>query len=208
MFDVRAEQRVIGDLCATAAICGPLEAEPYPLRWGPLLVALDETIDQEYVTAMELIYEGYLLHYRQSRVSVVGGGLERSLLAGDVFYARGLHLIAARGDVDAVDLLARLMASCSCLRVSEAPFSEDDALWAYTVGGLVALRRGVASADVSDLFDQVDTALTQGRPVDVRGLARAHAERLMLPDPSPLEAEIAGAISPTAFQPPTAGVVG
>ena len=71
--------------------------------------------------------------------------LETRLLAGDCFYARGLRGIAARGDADAVGLLARLMAACSYLRSAGAPFSADDALWAYTTAGLVAQHAGAAT---------------------------------------------------------------
>jgi hypothetical protein len=196
---VLAAEQVIDDLRAVAAPCGPLAAAPPTLRWGLLLAALDKSIDLHYVTALELIYEGYLLHYRESRVSAAVGGPEASLLAGDVLYARGLHLIAASGDVRAVDLLARLMASCSCLRSLEAGFSDDDALWAYTVGGIAAMRGGAALTTVAAVFDRVDEELASGGRPDVRALAREAKSDLGLASATALDAELDAPVSPTAI---------
>ena len=135
-------------LSAAGLAFGPPAAAPAALRWGPLFEALDGGGDDDYVTAVELIYEGYLLPLsREPRQRSAGGARETTLLAGDFFYARGLRLIAARGDADAVGLLARLMAACSQLRSAGAPFADDDALWAYTMGGLAALRAGIAGSD-------------------------------------------------------------
>ena len=49
----------------------PPGAEP-GLRWGLLFDELDGADDAEYVRAIELIYEGYLFHYRESRVCAAG----------------------------------------------------------------------------------------------------------------------------------------
>ena len=169
---------------------GPPVATPAALRWGPLFDALGGD-DDDYVTAVELIYEGYLFHYRRSRVSETPtDARETTLLAGDFFYARGLRLIAARGDADAVGLLARLMAACSQLRSVGAPFADDDALWAYTMGGLAALRAGAPAATAAGLFGRFDAAVAGGAAVDVRGLARTEARRLQLRDAAPLEREL------------------
>ena len=178
-------------LSATGLAFGPPAAAPAALRWGPLFEALDGDGDDDYVRAVELIYEGYLFHYRQSRVSTTPADeRETTLLAGDFFYARGLRLIAARGDADAVGLLARLMAACSQLRSVGAPFAADDALWAYTMGGLAALRGGTPAATVADLFERFDAAVADGRAVDVHHLARVAARRLELRDAAPLEREL------------------
>jgi len=171
---------------------GPPAVAPAVLRWGPLFDALGGD-DDDYVTAVELIYEGYLFHYRRSRVSETSADArETTLLAGDFFYARGLRLIAARGDADAVGLLARLMAACSHLRSVGAPLADDDALWAYTMGGLAALREGTPAATAAGLFERFDAAVADGRAVDVRYLARAAARRLLLRDAAPLEHELSG----------------
>ena len=115
--------------------------------------------------------------------------LETRLLAGDCFYARGLRGIAARGDAAGVGLLARLMAACSFLRSAGRDFADDDALWAYTTAGLVALHRGAQPASVEALFDDVEAAFhapSAGVPVAVR----AASARLDLPDSEPLSREL------------------
>jgi hypothetical protein len=194
---------VAAELQAVGEAFGPPLAEHPPgrgpaLRWGPLFDALDGGGDQGYVTAVELIFEGYLFHYRESRVSApVDDGHATALLAGDFFYARGLRLIAARGDAEAVGLLARLMAACSYLRGVAAPFADDDALWAYTMGGLAALRRGVPPTTATALFEQFDAAVAGDVTIDVRALARASARRLGLRNADPLTVELAaGEASP------------
>ncbi len=164
----------------------PLSVPPEP-RWGVLYTTLDAGIDPGFAVAIELIYEGYLLHYRESRaVSLEADNLAARLLAGDYFYARGLRGIAARGDIDAVGLLARLMAACSYLRGSRAPFADDDALWAYTMGGLAAQHAGAEPAAVAALFDEVDAALGGSRQADVPAAVTRAAGRLGLADASPL----------------------
>ena len=200
MFDAGI---VVRELRVAGEAFGPRSVSPPVLRWSVLLAALHETIETEYLTAIELIYEGYLFHYRESRLCDVSPGKhETALLAGDFLYARGLRLIAARGDVGSVDLLARLMAVCSNLRGAKAPFSADDGLWAYTVGGIVALHRGVLSAPILGLFDELDAALAASAAPDVRSLARAFVPVLALPDPALLMAELAGSVSPSALRNP------
>jgi hypothetical protein len=192
---------VVRDLRAAGVAFGlPSIATPV-LRWSLLLAALDDTTAEDHLTAIELIYEGYLFHYRESRLCAIAPGEhETALLAGDFLYARGLRLIAERGDVGAVDLLARLMAVCSSLRSAETPFSADDALWAYSVGGLVSLHLGADAVTLVKLFDMLDESLADDRAPDVRSLARDFVPVLALPDPSPLVAELEGSESPSAGQ--------
>jgi hypothetical protein len=183
---------VASGLGEAAAAFGPPAASAPLLRWGALFDELDGRDDTGYVTAIELIYEGYLFHYRESRVCAahVGAGRENALLAGDFLYARGLRLVAARGDVAAVGLLTRLMAACSYLRSVQAPFAADDALWAYTVAGLAALRHeGAPGAE--GLFERLDAELFGGAVVDVPALARREAPGLGLRHADPLERALA-----------------
>jgi len=187
-------QAVSANLSAAAQAFGA-SAAPVSLRWGTLFEELDGRGDTEYACAVELIYEGYLLHYRESRACLPGAAREHSLLAGDFFYARGLRLIAARGDAAAVGLLARLMASCSYLRSVGASFAADDALWATAMGGLAALRAGASANTVEYVFDELDAALVRGDAVDVRALARAGAPRLGLRHPARLAAALDAADS-------------
>ena len=167
-------------------------AGPVVLRWGPLFAVLDGGDDPVFVEAIELIYEGYLVHYRTGRLALIAPeDRETALLAGDVFYARGLRLIATRGDVDSVALLARLMSACSCLRSVLAPFADDDALWAYTMAALAAVRAAVSPAEVGAFFDEIDAELGGGAPADVPCRAAAAAAALGLRDPAPLAAAFA-----------------
>lgn len=172
--------RVVQDLRAAGSSFGTPATLSPALRWGVLLDALDGSVDPAYCIAFELIYEGYLCHYRSSRVSVLDNEDSAGLLAGDFFYARGLRLVAERGDVQCVDLLARLMAACAYLRSVDEPYEADDALWAYSVGGLVALLQGVPSGTVNSLFDRLEAASLTGRLPDVTTLVWEAAAELGL----------------------------
>jgi len=186
-------------LRAAGEAFGPApEAEPRP-RWGALFAALDPAAEPGFAVAVELIHEGYLLHYRESRAVILpAADLESRLLAGDCFYARGLRGIAALGDIDAVGLLARLMAACSYLRSSDAPFVADDALWAYTMGGLAAQHAGLAPSVAAALFDEVDAALGGTQPPDVPAAVARAVGRLGLHDAAPLLRELRGGLPPAA----------
>jgi hypothetical protein len=182
---------VAAALASTGAAFGPPPAAAPAPRWGALYAELDPRADDEFATAIELVYEGYLLHYRESRaVTVSEGDLETRLLAGDCFYARGLRVIAARGDADAVGLLARLMAACSHLRASDAPFAADDSLWAYATAGLAAQHAGAAPGAVAALFDEVDIGFRAAPPADVATAVGRAAARLDPLDPAPLLREL------------------
>ena len=183
--------RVAAALAAAGEDFGPSPAAAPEPRWGALYAELDVGADVTFATDIELVYEGYLLHYRESRaLALAADDLETRLLAGDCFYARGLRGVAARGDADAVGLLARLMAACSYLRSAGAPFAADDALWAYTTAGLVAQRAGAAPASVAALFDAVDAGFGASPPADVPAAVRGAAAQLALTDPAPLLREL------------------
>ena len=189
MLDLAAG--VAAALAAAGEAFGPAPAAaPHP-RWGALYVELDDGADEAFAVDIELIYEGYLLHYRESRaLALAADDLETRLLAGDCFYARGLRGIAARGDADAVGLLARLMAACSYLRSAGAPFAADDALWAYTTAGLVAEHAGAEPASVAALFDDVEAGFHADPPGAVPAAVAAAVARLTLSDPAPLRREL------------------
>ena len=178
-------------LAAAGETFGPAPvASPGP-RWGALYTELDAEADTAFAVDIELIYEGYLLHYRESRaVALAADDFETRLLAGDCFYARGLRGIAARGDADGVGLLARLMAACSYLRNAGAPFAADDALWAYATAGLVAQHAGAAPASVATLFDAVEASFHESPPADVAAVVRSAVAGLTLTDPAPLLREL------------------
>ena len=181
---------VAAALASAGGPFGPAPAAAPEPRWGALYQELDPGDDRAYATDIELVYEGYLLHYRESRaVALAADDLETRLLAGDCCYARGLRGIAARGDAQAVGLLARLMAACSYLRSTGASFADDDALWAYTTAGLVALHRGADPAGVEALFDAVEAGFN-APSAGVPAAVRAAAGRLDLQHPEPLLREL------------------
>jgi hypothetical protein len=186
----RGIERVQALIFATAEAFDRRPGAAPVLRWGLLYAALTAWNERD-ISALELMYEGYLLHYGESRVvQSPAGDLETGLLAGDVFYARGLRLIATAGDVDAVVLLTRLMSTCSVLRSIGAPFAADDVLWASATAGLVALSSGVPRLDTVKVFDDVDAGLERGGWLDITALALAAVPRLRLPVPAPLLAEL------------------
>jgi len=83
------------------------------------------------------------------------------------------------------------MSACSCLRSLAAPFSDDDAVWAYTVAALAALRAGRPAERAGAFFDELDAMLAEGAPAAVPRRAAAAAAALGLPDPAPLAAAFA-----------------
>jgi hypothetical protein len=90
----------------------------------------------EYAFVVEAVREGYLLHYGESRL-LRGYDLDLALLAGDYLYALGIERLAALGDVEAVAVLAELIARCAQLH-SEGREDEVPVLWrasALAVGG-------------------------------------------------------------------------
>jgi hypothetical protein len=188
-----------GDPARTPPADDDPSTAPVELRWGPLFAALDGAGDETFVEAIELIWEGYLVHYRAGRLApIAAGDRQTALLAGDVFYARGLRLVAARGDVASVELLTRLMSACSCLRSLAAPFEDDDALWAYTVAALAAVRAGTPRHAAGAFFDDIDAEFAAGAPADVPARAAAATAALGLPDPAPLASAFAPILPPSA----------
>jgi hypothetical protein len=183
------EGAVRGELTTTAmALEAVLPALPVTgeLRYGLLFSALDARPDcGSYAAAVELIYEGYLLHYRSSRV--LAGGAEDAavrLLAGDYFYANGLRRLAARGDVAGVDLLSRLMAACAYLRLADAPFAHDDDLWAFTIAALATADK---SAVASAFYAKFDTFVRDDQIAELPHAVRTFAAALPLSERRPLD---------------------
>jgi hypothetical protein len=89
---------------------------------------------ERHLLGVEMIYEGYLLHYGRSRLfSQADAGL--ALLTGDYLYAAGLREICATGDLAAVGALATLISRCARNQADGAS-ADDPALWDETVAGL------------------------------------------------------------------------
>ncbi len=114
-----------------------------PLWEGALLPGADAgqprfagRCPERHLLGVEMIYEGYLLHYGRSRLfSQADPGL--ALLTGDYLYAAGLREICATGDLGAVGALATLISRCARNQADGAA-ADDPALWDETVASLAS----------------------------------------------------------------------
>ena len=103
-------------------------------REGGLLaaaVAPDAPADGDgpYGAVLAAIREGYEQHYGQGRVLRTGDA-DLALLAGDRLYALGLALLADRGDLRAVAVLADLISECASAHAENAP-ARAEAAWRH-----------------------------------------------------------------------------
>ncbi|MBA3264228.1 MAG: hypothetical protein H0T69_17525 [Thermoleophilaceae bacterium] len=101
-------------------------AEPGPQRFEPAL--------GERLFVLEAVYEGYLLHYADSRL-FAGMDPDLRLLAGDALYALGLARLAESGDLPAVAELSDLIAR-SAQAHAEGRGQAAEALWDASAGAL------------------------------------------------------------------------
>ena len=105
----------------TAALRDPAEQDRAPV--------FSQLSEVRYALGLETIYEGYLLHYAESRLFAPEDN-DTALLLGDYLYAHGLVRIEEVGSVEAVNDLAELIALCAYLRAEQ--ISGDGAVWAAT----------------------------------------------------------------------------
>ena len=92
--------------------------------------------DMELVVAA--VREGQLLHLGRPEV-VTGADRDLALLAGDRLYALGLERLAARGDLEAVGVLAELISACARAQAEDRPELAAEA-WSVTERTLLADR--------------------------------------------------------------------
>jgi len=193
-------------LQAAAAPFAPSPPPGFDLVYGPLFVALAPEVGSGlYPLALEFVYEGYLSHYRVGRLLAPDTSLATRLLAGDHFDAIGLRLVARAGDLDAVKLLTRLMASCSWLRAEGQPFACDDDLWALCVAGIASSASGGNALAALRAFDEVGRLFERDRVERLPEVVRRAAATLWLRDAAPLHAALGLARPPEVASPP--GVV-
>jgi hypothetical protein len=83
--------------------------------------------DGPYAAVLAAIREGYELHYGEGRV-IRTDDRDLALLAGDRLYAHGLALLAERGDLRAVAVLADLISECAAAHAEQEP-ARADAAW-------------------------------------------------------------------------------
>lgn len=86
------------------------------------------------LAAAELVREGYLLHYGESRWYAIDDR-DLALLAGDRMYASGLAVLADAGDTEAVRALAQLIAGCAEAH-AVGDSARADHLWRSTLAML------------------------------------------------------------------------
>jgi hypothetical protein len=84
-------------------------------------------LEPERLFVLEVVYEGYLMHYGAPR-AFAGMDDDLRLLAGDALYALGLERLATAGDVEAVAELSDLI-SLSAQAQAEGRLPLADALW-------------------------------------------------------------------------------
>jgi hypothetical protein len=85
----------------------------------------------QYAEVVEVVREGYLLHYAESRL-LAGHDPDLALLAGDYLYALGIERLAALGDTEAVRELADLISLCAQLH-AEGRAEEAAGRWRDSV---------------------------------------------------------------------------
>ena len=99
-----------------------------------------------YRLGLEYIYEGYLLHYGQSRLLEEEDG-EFHVLAGDHMFARGLAAIAGLGDLFCVRTLAELIRRSAFIQCEGLDPSLAFGAWAASTLQLAAHAQGRADVN-------------------------------------------------------------
>jgi hypothetical protein len=106
---LREEGGTVAGLLVGASVSDQNDASATLDRPGPAQVAATgpraRGRELEYEVLLEMILEGYRLHYDEPRL-VRPGDDDLALLLGDQLYALGLARLAALGDLDAVAELA------------------------------------------------------------------------------------------------------
>jgi hypothetical protein len=101
----------------------------------------DITGSDFYRFGLEYIFEGYLLHYGQSRL-LQPDNTNFCLLAGDEMFARGLTAIAVLEDLACVEALAELVRLSSFVHCERLEPSLAMSAWAITTLRLAARATG------------------------------------------------------------------
>ena len=134
------------------ALDGEVHAAPDDPGLGALAAAGPRSAGRrdEVAFVVEAIREGFLLHYRHSRLLRADIEPDLALLAGDHLYALGLARLAALGDVEAVAELADVISLCAQAHAQDDP-DLAQAAWeagaaAVGWGGGAALHRAKAAA--------------------------------------------------------------
>jgi hypothetical protein len=130
---------------------------------------------ERHALGLETIYEGYLVHYGQSRL-FAPTDRDTALLLGDYLYAHGLVHVAGTGAVAAVSDLAELISLCAQARADRR--DGDGAAWAATSaslggGGLDLARAALRERGDASMLDAVARVVAGDEAVDA--VLAAHA---------------------------------
>jgi hypothetical protein len=129
---------------------GTAAAQAYPSFSDVFMAAFDDDTPAaaRYRLGLEYIFEGYLLHWRRSRLIEPESG-EFALLAGDYMYARGLESICRLQDTGCITALADLVSFCSRVHASGADDAQILDAWAATALALALHARDREPTDDS-----------------------------------------------------------
>jgi hypothetical protein len=136
---------VLGDAPAPPARSPAPGPGPALTRPGPAQVAVagprTRGREQEYELLLEMILEGYRLHYDEPLV-VRPDDADLALLLGDQLYALGLSRLAALGDLEAVAELADVIS----LAAQAHSAADPDLAHAAWEAGAIAVGWGASEA--------------------------------------------------------------
>jgi hypothetical protein len=125
---------VLREVADRAAAESPLWAGALLPKAGAREPRFAGSCPDHHLLGVEMIYEGYLLHYGESRLFSQADP-DLALLTGDYLYAAGLREICATGDLGAVGALAQLISRCA-RNQGDGKGADDAALWDETVAKL------------------------------------------------------------------------
>ena len=114
------------ELRAEGSVISPFVIDPAaPAALGDLVAAGPRAASDPaaYAAVVELVREGYLLHYGRPRM-IAGADADLALLAGDYLYAKGLRLLARLDDLSAVAELADLIAVSARIHADGEPLAD------------------------------------------------------------------------------------
>jgi hypothetical protein len=135
---------------ADAAVRAEPALAPYAIPHpGPWRFSA-ELADPNRAFVLEVVHEGYLMHYGEPR-AFRGMDADLRLLAGDALYALGLSSLAATGDLEAVAELADLI-SLSAQAHAEGREDLIDDLWNASATALAGHAPGAREA-VAGMLD-------------------------------------------------------